>query len=137
MTVKIMILGLGNIAIWQVVKIAVYGCNSSYRELFWESHFGRAVLERQFKELPWKFIIPWIPQIRLPTDTQQTPNNAPKRIQRGLNLDTSFEDLNWIPHVERSFEELMVITIYGSRICNHKKWKIKVFKKVDIKVHGL
>ena len=80
---------------------------SSYRELFWESPFGRALLERPFKELPWKFIIPWIPQIRLPTDTQKTPNNAPKRLQRGLNLDTSFEDLNLIPHVESSFEEVI------------------------------
>ena len=40
-------------------------------------------------------IIPWIPQIRLPTETQQTPNKAPKRLQPGLNLDTSFGDPNW------------------------------------------
>ena len=136
MTVKIMILGLGNIAIWQVVKIAVYGCNSSYRELFWESHFGRAVLESSLNCLESLLFHGFLKSDSQQTN-QQTPNNAPKRIQRGLNLDTSFEDLNWIPHVERSFEELMVITIYGSRICNHKKWKIKVFKKVDIKVHGL
>ena len=51
-------------------------------------------------------IIPWIPQIRLPTETQQTPIKAPKRLQAGLNLDTSFGDLNWIPHVESSFGEL-------------------------------
>ena len=38
-------------------------------------------------------IISWIPQIRLPTETQQTPNKAPKRLQPGLDLDTSFEDL--------------------------------------------
>ena len=51
-------------------------------------------------------IIPWIPQIRLQTETQQTPIKAPKRLQAGLNLDTSFGDLNWIPHVESSFGEL-------------------------------
>ena len=71
-----------------------------------ESCFGRALGKSPFKELPWKMIIPWIPQIRLPTETQQTPNKAPKRLQPGLNLDTSFGDLNWIPHVESSFGEL-------------------------------
>ena len=51
-------------------------------------------------------IIPWIPQIRLPKETQQTPNKAPKRLQPFLNLDTSFGDLNWLPHVESSSGEL-------------------------------
>ena len=60
-----------------------------------ESCFGRALLKSPVKELPWKMIIPWILQIRLPTETQQTPNKAPKRLQPGLNLDTSFGDLNW------------------------------------------
>ena len=66
-----------------------------------ESCFEKDPLKSPFKELPWKLIIPWIPQIRLPTETQQTPNKAPKRFQPGLNLDTSFGELNWIPHVER------------------------------------
>ena len=34
-------------------------------------------------------------QFRLPIETQQTPNKAPKRLQPGLNLDTSFGDPNW------------------------------------------
>ena len=71
-----------------------------------ESCFGRALLNSPFKELPWKIIIPRILQIRLPTKTQQTPNKAPKRLQQGLNLDTSFENLNWVPHLESSFGEL-------------------------------
>jgi hypothetical protein len=46
--------------------------------------------------------------------TNQTPNRSPtadpskasKRLQPGLNLDTSFGDLNCTPHVESSFGEL-------------------------------
>ena len=52
-----------------------------------ESCFGRAPFKSPFKELPWKMIIPWILQIRIPTETQQTPNKVPKRLQPGLNLD--------------------------------------------------
>ena len=66
-----------------------------------ESCFGRALLKSPLKGLPWKLIIPWIPQIRLPTETQQTPDKAPKRFQPGLDLDTSLGELNWIPHVKR------------------------------------
>ena len=81
--------------------------STQFRELIpEESCFGRALLKSPFKELPWKLIIPWIPQIRLQTETQQTLNKTPKRLQPGLNLDTSFWDLNWIPHVESSFGEL-------------------------------
>ena len=97
-------------------------------------------MKSPFKELPWKLIIPWIPQIRLLTETQQTPDKAQKRFQPGLNLDTSFGDLNWIPHVESSLRGTMNLldftcqnTKFNSIFLSKSKFDLKKYDKVTCK----
>jgi hypothetical protein len=79
-----------------------------------ESLFGELFLESPFGE-PIKITaleadsIPWIPQIIIPTDTQQTSSRLPKDLNQVLtwrpHLDIFFGELMWKTLLEQPFGE--------------------------------
>jgi hypothetical protein len=78
---------------------------SSFGELFLESPFGEPIKITALEADS----IPWIPQIIIPTDTQQTSSRLPKDLNQVLtwrpHLDIFFGELMWKTLLEQPFGE--------------------------------